>query len=114
MTYAYATDIEHALTVPEWIERGGVEVQNPDYLALEAKARRLATSQDLRLMKCRTRNPEAPNFGGFMLIEPMRNLAIAGTDPWPYSLSLADVFQELQPEPEQVVSHLRLVSAVRG
>jgi hypothetical protein len=42
-------------------------------------------------VKSRSRNPDAINFGGFMIIEPTRGVVLAGDSPHPYSLSLEDV-----------------------
>ena len=45
--------------------------------ARESRLRRLARSQGLQLVKSRTRNPEAPSYGGFLIADDNRVL-VAG------------------------------------
>ena len=52
----------------------------------EAHARRLAKAHGLLLRKSRTRNTEHVSFDGYMLLDTATNVAIAGS--WPYSFNL--------------------------
>jgi hypothetical protein len=51
----------------------------------EARARRALNRQGLRLMKSRVRNPHLNNLGDYCIIEPNRNVVMAGGR---YDLSL--------------------------
>jgi hypothetical protein len=42
--------------------------------------RRVAERQGLKLHKSRRRDPRALDYGGYWLIEPTRNIAVAGGD----------------------------------
>lgn len=57
----------------------------------ENRLRRVADRRGLRLEKSRRRDEKAIDFGGFMLIDVIRNYAVAGGHPFPYSCSLDDV-----------------------
>jgi hypothetical protein len=46
--------------------------------AFDAKARYAARRVGLHARKCRSRRGSIDNFGGFMLIEPNRNMIVAG------------------------------------
>lgn len=52
------------------------------------RLRRMAERQGLSLAKSRRRDPNAVDFGGFMLLDASTNSVVAGGDPIPYSLSL--------------------------
>lgn len=104
----FAPDIELARTVPAWIERDGVEIQNPAFLALEAKARRLARRAGLTVEKCRIRDPDAYCFGGYMLIHPKGGV-IAGGFPTQWGLDLGGLFEALEDWLEPEPRPLRLV-----
>ena len=58
----------------------------------EARLRRMAQQQGYRLEKSRTRNPELLAYGTYRIVEPNRNLLVAG-DPnlGSFGLSLDDV-----------------------
>jgi hypothetical protein len=42
-------------------------------------------------MKSRRRDPRAPDFGGYMVVEPYTNGVVAGASPWAFSLDLDQV-----------------------
>jgi hypothetical protein len=69
---------------------------NADNFALEpreSRLRRAAAHQDLRLEKCRLRNPLALGYGLYRIIDPYANVLIAGDGGFNggYSLTLDDV-----------------------
>ncbi len=64
----------------------------------EARARRLATRFDVRVLKSRSRNPDVLGFGGYVIVDPFSNLGILGFDPWAYSSSIEDVEEWLTAE----------------
>ena len=41
--------------------------------------------------KSRSRNPSAPGFGGFMLVDSATNVAVCGTTPFSFSADLEDI-----------------------
>jgi hypothetical protein len=51
----------------------------------------MAQRQGLRLDKSRRRDPNAIEFGGFMLVDPDNNSAVAGSEPFAYSMSAEEV-----------------------
>jgi hypothetical protein len=55
----------------------------------EARARAWRAGSIVR--KCRSRNPELPGFGGFMLIDAWTNSIVLGADGWAYSASIEDI-----------------------
>lgn len=57
----------------------------------ENRARRKAARQGLTLSRSRRRDPDAADFGGYMLIDPATNSAVYGASPFAYSATLADV-----------------------
>jgi hypothetical protein len=57
----------------------------------ENRVRREAARQGYRLLKSRTRKVDAPDFGGFMLVDAERNWHIGGGNPYAFSWSLDDV-----------------------
>jgi hypothetical protein len=59
--------------------------------AREQHLRRCAQRQGLALMKSRRRDPRAPDFGGYMVVEPYTNGVVAGASPWAFSLDLDQV-----------------------
>lgn len=59
--------------------------------AWENRLRRSATRQDLRLIKSRSRNPEAVDYGRFMIVDAGSNTAVAGELNTPSALSLDEV-----------------------
>lgn len=46
-------------------------------------------------MKSRRRDPEAVDFGGFMLVDALENFVVAGGQPFPFSLSVDEIEQYL-------------------
>lgn len=61
----------------------------------EGNLRRIARRNGLKLMKSRRRNPQAGDFGCFMLIHAERNYVVAGAERGRHSLSLDGVEQVL-------------------
>lgn len=57
---------------------------------MEVRIRRKAARQGLVLTKSRRRDPDAIDFGGYMLVDGRTNAVVAGSDPFPYSLTLDD------------------------
>jgi hypothetical protein len=57
----------------------------------ENRIRRMAERQRLRLEKSRRRDPRAPDFGGFMLIDASTNAVVFGATPFAYSASLDEI-----------------------
>lgn len=64
--------------------------------AREAHVRRTAAREGLRAEKSRTRNPQAAEHDGWMLVDATTNAVVAGGTPFAYNLSLADVERHLQ------------------
>ena len=64
----------------------------------EARMRRLATRRGYILRKSRTRNPDAIDYGGYMLVTAERNLSVLGTAPFAFSASLDTVAAFLESE----------------
>lgn len=64
----------------------------------ENRLRRVAERRGLRLEKSRRRDPQAIDFGGFMLIDNYMNCVVSGGNPYAYSLSLDDVEKDLSEE----------------
>jgi hypothetical protein len=62
-----------------------------DYDTRESRLRSMATRQGLAIQKSRSRNPDAPSFGLYRIVDPYQNWVVAGADPWDYSLDLDDV-----------------------
>ena len=62
-----------------------------DEKVLENRLRRIAERRGWRLEKSRRRDPNAVDFGGYMLVDDMKNAVIAGGDPFAYSLDLSQV-----------------------
>ena len=63
--------------------------------AAESRARRAAKRIGLVARKSRWRADSADNFGGFMLIDPYRNIIMDGEK---FDLSAQDVIEYCQPE----------------
>jgi hypothetical protein len=64
----------------------------------ENRLRRLAKRFGLVLMKSRRRDLNAIDYGGYMIVEPIRNIVVRGGSPWAYCLSLDDVEEYLTTE----------------
>jgi hypothetical protein len=62
---------------------------------LENRLRRVAARRGLRLEKSRRRDPNAIDYGGYMLVDAYRNIVVAGASPHAFSCSLADIEHEL-------------------
>ena len=62
---------------------------------LENRLRRVAARRGLRLEKSRRRDPNAIDYGGYMLVDAYRNIVVAGASPHAYSCSLAEIEHEL-------------------
>ncbi|MEN3269709.1 MAG: hypothetical protein V7646_6603 [Pseudonocardia sp.] len=63
--------------------------------ARENRLRREAARQGLHLMKSRARDPQAPDFGTYMLTDPATNFLVTSGLPTGYGLSLDDVERAL-------------------
>ncbi len=57
----------------------------------EQAIRRRAATRGYLVRKSRSRNPDAPGYGGFMLVEASRNLAVLGTTHFAYSADLEEI-----------------------
>ncbi len=57
----------------------------------EANARRAIRRLGYILRKSRCRTPEDPSFGGYVIIEPERNIIVAGFHSSAYGYDLDDV-----------------------
>lgn len=69
----------------------------------ENRARRAAIRQGMELQKSKRRDPNALDFGGYMLVHIATNGAVMGADPHAYSASLEQV--------EEWLSHPKRSSA---
>lgn len=77
----------------------------------ENRVRRLAARQGLLLVKSRRRDPNAFDFGGYMLVDAETNGVVAGSSPGVFSLSLDDAEARLAREVRPV--HPNLVPFLR-
>lgn len=59
--------------------------------ARENRLRRKAERQGLTLLKSRRRDPDAIDFGGFMIVDQDTNGAVFGATPHAYSASIEEV-----------------------
>lgn len=57
----------------------------------ENKLRRMAKRQGYRLMKSRRRDPNAYDYGGYMLVDERTNGIMYGSYPLPFSASIEEV-----------------------
>jgi hypothetical protein len=57
----------------------------------ENRLRRAAERQGLVLQKSRRRDPRAIDFGGYMLVDVVKNFVVMGGSPNAFSASLDDV-----------------------
>ncbi len=57
----------------------------------ENRLRRAAHRQQLQLVKSRSRHPQAPDYGGYMLVDLYTNTIVAGELHSPLALSLDEV-----------------------
>jgi hypothetical protein len=64
----------------------------------ENRLRRKAARQGLMLKKSRRRDPDALDYGGYLLCDISTGLIVAGSTAYPYSLSLDDVEEILTGE----------------
>lgn len=67
----------------------------------ENRLRRMAERQRLSLVKSRRRDPYAPDFGGYMIVDPATSQVVAGGSPQAYSLNLDGVEAWLTARPGQ-------------
>lgn len=61
----------------------------------EARLRRRASRQGLVISKSRSRIPDDPSFGGYMVIDAVVGMCVAGGSPVPFMLDLDAVEQFL-------------------
>jgi hypothetical protein len=57
----------------------------------ENRVRRLAQRRGLDIVKSRRRDPAAVDYKGYMLVDPNRNFAVLGGQPFAYSSSLDEI-----------------------
>jgi N-dimethylarginine dimethylaminohydrolase len=57
----------------------------------ENRIRRMAERQACRLEKSRRRDPNAIDYGGYMLIDSERNTIVVGGSPRPYTATLDEI-----------------------
>lgn len=62
----------------------------------EQAVRRLARREGYVLRKSRSRDPDNPSYGGYLLIEPERNLLMLGGGAFNYSADLDEVVDWLK------------------
>jgi hypothetical protein len=79
----------------------------------EDRIRRLVARQGFMLEKSRRRDPRAPDFGRFRIVDPHTNSVAAGGQPWDYSLSL-DEAEAWALEGEPPVSEWEQVAQIAG
>jgi hypothetical protein len=65
------------------------------YVTLETRCRRAAKRQGLKVIKSRSRDPRAVDYGGYMIVNTYTNTIKAGELGTPDVLSLAEVAQYL-------------------
>lgn len=78
-------------------ERAAREHELPEAArkTLEQRVRRIAERQRLALQRSRRRDPHAPDFGLFRLVDPETNAVVASGSPRDYSMSLAEALDWL-------------------
>ena len=69
----------------------GTEVQLTDEKVRENRLRRVAERRGYRLLKSRRRDPEALDYGGYMLLDAASNTVILGASPRAIFATLEDV-----------------------
>jgi hypothetical protein len=57
----------------------------------ENRLRRVLQRRGYQLQKSKRRDPNAFDFGGYMIIDPQTGAVVAGGSPRPFSLDLDDV-----------------------
>ena len=62
-----------------------------DEKVLENRLRRIAQRRGMQLLKSRRRDPQAIDYGGFMLTDTRFNAVILGGEGWAYSAALEDI-----------------------
>jgi hypothetical protein len=67
------------------------ELSDREFKVLEQRARRVAERQGLALQRSKRRDPHAPDFGLYRLVDPNLNAVIAGARPWDFSMNLAEI-----------------------
>jgi hypothetical protein len=69
-----------------------------DQKVRENRLRRVAERRGMKLLKSRRRDPDAIDFGGFMLVDAYTNAVIEGATHHAYSASLDDIETVLSPQ----------------
>ena len=59
----------------------------------ENRLRRMAERRGYILKRSRRRDPQAIDYGGYMLVEATRNFAVVGSDVYAFSATLDDIEQ---------------------
>lgn len=62
----------------------------------ENRVRRAAQRQGLAIQKSRRRDPQAVDYGGYMLIDPYTNFVLLGAGVFAYSADLDDIEEFLK------------------
>ncbi len=62
-----------------------------DHDLREHQLSRMARRQGLCLHKNNCRDPKVPSFGGYLLIDPSKDMVVAGDSPFPYSADLDEI-----------------------
>ena len=68
-----------------------VDMEDAQNKVLENRLRRLAKRRGLALQKSRRRDPDATDFGGFMLVDANTGAIAAGGEPAPFSFDLRSI-----------------------
>jgi hypothetical protein len=84
-----------------------------DYKVLENRLRRAAKRQGLVLIKSRSRDPRAIDYGGYMLADAENNTAVAGELGSPRSLSLTEIAEALLETSEKLEVKGRAIEQFR-
>ena len=57
----------------------------------EVQLHRLAKRKGLSLQKNRCKDSKMPSFGGYLLIDPSRDMVVIGDSPFPYCANLDEI-----------------------
>lgn len=57
----------------------------------EDRLQRMARHMGLSLQKNRCKDPKVPSFGGYLLIDPSRDMVVVGDSPFPYCANLDEI-----------------------
>lgn len=57
----------------------------------ENRLHQVARQMGLSLRKNRCKDPKVPSFGGYLLIDPSRDMVVVGDSPFPYCANLDEI-----------------------